>query len=204
MKAYEPWERGGAGSRFRDDRGNLITRTHYSAVHYSSVAEQKEREELEFMRKAGLQHQPEPAQANHRHRNLHHKPDRQLSQHGIYSSGIGSYPSDSHHCPKEHVENYRDELKQQAELAAEMKAYEPRGGEETWAPLMVDQGNLIIFSFTQPLPHAKAKFSKLQMLQHLLEQEKDRESLKQQIEEKQMMTAERRERLRLGMKRKVE
>ncbi|KAF5903566.1 centrosome and spindle pole-associated protein 1 isoform X2 [Clarias magur] len=190
------------------------------------------------------------------------------SQHGISSSGIGAYPPNRHHIPKEHVESYRDALKQQieerqerrrrdrvekeryeAKLEAEMKAYEPWGRGGAGAPLRDDRGNLIsdlkrmhrtneeaymnpeshnrravasvdftgatprpedkgsslqrvseekVSSFAQPSPYARGNvFNDLPTPQQLREQEKYKECLKQQIEEKRRMEAERRERLKL-------
>ncbi|KAG7317648.1 hypothetical protein KOW79_018683 [Hemibagrus wyckioides] len=55
-----------------------------------------------------------------------------------------------------------------------------------------------VSSFTRPSPHARGNvFSELPTPQQLRDQERYKESLKQQIEEKRRMEAERRERLRL-------
>lgn len=58
--------------------------------------------------------------------------------------------------------------------------------------------HIVGFSFTQPSPYARGNvFTDLPTPQQIHEQEKYKESLKQQIEEKQRMEAEKKERLRL-------
>ncbi|XP_053343413.1 centrosome and spindle pole-associated protein 1-like [Clarias gariepinus] len=149
---------------------------------------------------------------------------RPSSHHGISSPEIGAYPSDRHHRPKEHVESYRDALKQQiedrkerrrrereeneryeAKVEAEMKASEPWGRGGAGAPLRDDRGNLIISPFTQPSPYARGNvFRELPTPQQLREQKKYKECLKQQIEEKRRMEVERRKEVRLEEKEQQE
>ncbi|KAF5903565.1 centrosome and spindle pole-associated protein 1 isoform X2, partial [Clarias magur] len=149
---------------------------------------------------------------------------RPSSHHGISSSGIGAYPSDRHHCPKEPVESYRDALKQQieerkerrrrereeneryeAKVEAEMKASEPWGRGGAGAPLRDDRGNLIISPFTQPSPYARGNvFRELPTPQQLSEQKRYKESLKQQIEEKRRMEVDRTKELRREEKKQQE
>ncbi|XP_053343660.1 centrosome and spindle pole associated protein 1-like [Clarias gariepinus] len=151
-------------------------------------------------------------------------PPRPSSHHGISSPEIGAYPSNRHHRPKEHVESYRDALKQQiedrkerrrrereeneryeAKVEAEMKASEPWGRGGAGAPLRDDRGNLIISPFTQPSPYARGNvFRELPTPQQLREQKKYKECLKQQIEEKRRMEVERRKEVRLEEKEQQE